>query len=150
MLELLTWRRSPWSLFDEIESLHEDLSRMVSEWMKDSTWQMGGGFPPLNVWSSPDGIVVDAELPGVDPNDLEVSVHEDALTIAGKVNGRELQEGEKYLRRERPVGEFSRTVQLPFRASSEGVKASYKNGVLRVVVPRAEEDKPRRITVESA
>lgn len=150
MLELLTWRRSPWSLFDEIEAIHEDLNRLVSEWAGDGTRQLMGEYPRLNVWSCSDGIVVDAELPGADPKDVEVSVHEDELKISGRVNGRQLQEGERYLRRERPVGEFSRTLWLPFRASSDGVKASYKNGVLRVIVPRAEEDKPKRIEVESA
>jgi HSP20 family protein len=104
----------------------------------------------LNVWSYADGIVIDAELPGVDPKDVDVSVVGDELTLRGKVNVLEPREGETYHRRERPAGEFSRTLQLPFRADTGGVKANYKNGVLRLTVPRSEEERPKKVVVEAA
>jgi HSP20 family protein len=104
----------------------------------------------LNVWSSADGLVIDAELPGVDPKDVDVSVLGDELTLRGKVNVQEPRTGEAYHRRERPAGEFARTLQLPFRAATGAVKANYKNGVLRLTVPRSEEEKPKKIAVQAA
>lgn len=155
MLELTRFERDPWSIFDELESLQQNLDRAL--------WDMGGAqrapgssrrrrmaFPPLNVWSSEHGIVVDAELPGVDANAIDISVTGDELTIKGKVNACEPAREDTYHRRERPAGEFSRTLQLPFRADGNGVKAAYKNGLLRVTVPRAEEEKPRKIAIEAA
>jgi HSP20 family protein len=104
----------------------------------------------MNVWTSADGIVIDAELPGVDPKDVDIAVQGDELTLRGKVNVADAAEGETFHRRERPTGEFARTLQLPFRANSGAVTANYKNGVLRVTVPRSEEEKPRKIAIEAA
>jgi HSP20 family protein len=104
----------------------------------------------MNVWSSPDGIVIDAELPGVDPKDVDISVVGDELTLRGRVNAQDTGKGETWHRRERPSGEFSRRLQLPFRAEAGAVKATYKNGVLRLIVPRREEEKPKKIAVEAA
>ena len=86
------------------------------------------------------------ELPGVDPEDLDISIVSDSLTLSGE---RPLeQDGDvKYHRRERWHGSFSRTMQMPFRVDSENVEANFRNGVLEVLLPRAEEDKPRRISV---
>jgi HSP20 family protein len=151
MFELLTWPRNPWSIFDELESLHEDMTQAI---------EGSGGrrlrrryrpeFPLMNVWSNPDGMVIDAELPGVNPEDVDVSVVGDELTLQGKVNATEPKEGETAYRRERPSGEFVRTLRLPFRADTGAVKAAYKNGILRVTVPRSEEEKPKKIAVEAA
>jgi HSP20 family protein len=104
----------------------------------------------MNVWSSADGIAIDAEMPGVDPKDVDISVVGNELTLRGTVNAQEPRKGETYHRRERPVGQFARTLQLPFRADAAAVKAAYKNGVLRLTVPRREEEKPRKIAIEAA
>jgi HSP20 family protein len=148
MLELVTWPRNPWSIFDELESIQEDMSRMLGAQPSGRSWRRRSAYPLMNVWSAKDGIVVDAELPGVKPEDVEISVLGDELTLRGKVNAGELPEGERYHRRERPAGEFVRTLTLPFRAAADGVKANYSNGVLRLTVPRSEEEKPRKILIE--
>jgi len=150
MFDLVTWPRNLWSLFDELESLQADMNRIFSGRGHTRPWRGGAAYPLVNVWSSSDGIVVDAELPGVDPKDVDISVVGDELTLRGKVNAQDSQKGETYHRRERPTGEFERTFRLPFRADVNAVKASYKNGVLRLTVPRTEEDKPRRIAIEAA
>jgi len=103
----------------------------------------------MNMWSSPDGVVVDVELPGADVKDLDVSVTGDELTVRGKVNGAPA-EGEAIHRRERPTGEFARTVSLPFRVAANELKAVYRNGLLRITVPRPEEEKTRKIEIEAA
>lgn len=103
----------------------------------------------MNVWSANDGIVIDAELPGIDPKDVDISVKGDELTLKGKINDGEEKEQESYLRRERPAGGFERVLRLPFRADTDGVKANYRNGILRLSVPRSEDEKPKKIAVEA-
>jgi len=150
MFNLITWPRNPWSIFDDLESIQEDMNRAFSERGYERPLRRSRPtFPLLNVWSSEDGLVIDAELPGVDPKDVDISVLGDVLTLRGKVNVQEPARGEAYHRRERPTGEFARTLQLPFRANAGGVKANYKNGVLRLTVPRSEEEKPKKIAVEA-
>jgi HSP20 family protein len=150
MLELMIGPRNPWSIFDELESLQADMNRILAA-PEAARWNRGGrAYPPLNVWSSAEGLVLDAEMPGVDPQDVELAVDGDALTLRGRVNAAAPAEGETVLRRERPAGEFQRTLQLPFRANAGAVKATFKNGILRVAVPRAEEEKPRKIAIEAS
>jgi len=156
MLELVTWPRSPWSVFDELEALQSNMNRMLAgqssrEASRPShAWRRRSTYPLMNVWTAKDGIVIDAELPGADPKDVDIAVQGDELTLSGKVNVVDAAEGETYHRRERPAGEFARTLQLPFRADAEAVKANYKNGVLRVTIPRSEEEKPKKIAIEAA
>lgn len=151
MLEQVSWPRNPWSIFDDLESLQESMNKAFSnQGYANPLRRSRPTYPLLNVWSSPNGIIIDAELPGVDPKDVDVSVRGDELTLRGKVNMQEATGKETYQRRERPAGEFVRTLQLPFRADPNGVKANYRNGILRLNVPRSEEEKPKKIAVEVA
>ena len=151
MFEVMIGPRSPWTVFDELESIQENMNRMLAGPDPDRYARRSrAAYPPLNVYSTTDGLVIDAELPGVDPQDVEISVVGDELLLRGKVNVQEPAAGETVLRRERPVGEFERTLQLPFRANTGGVKATFKNGLLRIAVPRSEEEKPRKIAIEAA
>lgn len=149
MFEAVTWPRNPWSIFDELESMQADMNRWFSGRGRGGARRPRPSYPLMNVWTSKEGVVIDAELPGVEPGDVDVSVRGDELTIQGKVDGVH-KEGETFHRRERPSGAFVRTLQLPFRADSGGVKAAYKNGLLRLTVPRPEEEKPRKIAIEAA
>ena len=90
--------------------------------------------------------VIVAELPGVEREDLEVQVHHDTLALHGTRRPAAERE-EAYHRRERRGGAFTRTIQLPYRVDPERVEAQLENGVLRLSLPRPEEDKPRRITI---
>lgn len=148
MFEVVRWPRSPWSIFDELESLQSTWNRPAGDADGDiALRRRRPAYPLMNVWSGADGIVVDAELPGVDSKDIDISVQGDELTVRGKVNIGQAAEGVTYYRRERPAGEFIRTLQLPFRADSGAVKAAYKNGILRISVPRHEAEKPRKVAV---
>jgi HSP20 family protein len=153
MLSLATWPRSAWSIFDELESLQEDMTQMLSGRAglgSGRPWRGRQSYPLMNIWSSAEGVVIDAELPGVDPKDVDISVLGDRLTLQGKVATGEESDETTYHRRERPAGQFVRTLHLPFRADPGGVKASYTNGVLRITIPRSEEEKPRKIAIEAA
>lgn len=104
-------------------------------------------YPKINAWSSPDHVMITAELPGLNPEDLDISVQNCTITLSGTAPARARQQGETYLRSERRSGKFQRQLELPFRVASQKVTAEYKNGVLSLVLPRAEEDKARSIPV---
>ncbi|MCI0395314.1 MAG: Hsp20/alpha crystallin family protein [Chloroflexi bacterium] len=105
-------------------------------------------FPLINLYAGDEGVIATAEIPGVSPENLNITVEGDLLTLSGS---RPVEEGDSltYHRRERVVGEFSRTVQLPFRVNAEKVEANFRNGVLHITLPRLEEDKPRKISVKT-
>ncbi|MCO6432629.1 MAG: Hsp20/alpha crystallin family protein [Deltaproteobacteria bacterium] len=104
-------------------------------------------YPALNVYANAEAAWVTAELPGIDAKGTEISVLGKALTIKGEHKSEPLAEGEKFVRRERPEGKFARTIELPFAVDPEKVEATYKDGVLRINLPRAERDKPKKITI---
>ena len=112
--------------------------------------QVAPKFPAINIWANEDGVAVSAKLSGVTAENIDISVKENTVTIAGTREPITLDEGQKFLRRERRDGDFSRTFRLPFVVDSNGVEAVFKNGILNVSLPRAEEDKPRKISVKAA
>lgn len=107
-------------------------------------------YPPVNISVTDDDAVVTAELPGVDPENLEIAVHNDTVTLKGSRVPVKLGEDEVIRRSERGHGQFTRTLTLPFRLNPESVKASLQKGVLTLTLPRAEQDKPRKIQVKAA
>lgn len=106
-------------------------------------------YPAVNIWTNPDGQIISAEMPGVIPEDIDIDVTGDALSISGIRYSDEVSKEARYHRRERNYGSFSRTIQLPFMIDTNKVEASFKNGVLLISLPRAEADKPKKITVTS-
>lgn len=108
----------------------------------------GSSYPPLDVMVGDSSVVLRAEVPGMSPEHLDLSVTGSTVTLKGERSTEESDaQGSKYLRRERGVGAFSRTVELPFPVEAERVQADYKHGILTVTLPRAEADKPKRITI---
>lgn len=103
--------------------------------------------PPLNVWLGDERAVVALEVPGADPKSFDITVDEQRIRITGEVPADEPPEGHKLLRRERSVGRFERTVELPFRVESTEVEAAYERGILRIEAPRARAERPRRVEV---
>jgi HSP20 family protein len=134
------------SVWQEMERMRRQLDRMTDGLPTRAV----PSFPALNVWSNADGLLVTAELPGVEPGDLDIAIVDKVLTLSGKREAAELPEGARYHRRERGCGQFSRSIQLPYRIEQDQVEATFKNGVLTINLPRAEEEKPRRISVQAA
>lgn len=123
----------------------------------DMDFQLGGtsgpvqsNFPAMNVWVGDDGVIVTAEIPGILPENLDITVKGDRLTVSGDRNLDELPEGARYNRRERGQGQFSRTLQLQFQVDAENVGATFKNGILQIELPRLLEEKPKKIEIRSA
>ena len=106
-------------------------------------------FPGTNMWVSDDDAVVMTEIPGIDPGALEISVVKDSLTLRGSRQAEEMKEGESYHRRERWNGKFTKTLHLPFAVESAKVEARFSKGVLSIFLPRAESEKPRKISIKS-
>jgi HSP20 family protein len=107
-------------------------------------------FPPVNILTSEDDVVITSEIPGINPDDIDLTVTGDTLTIKGSRPQLELKEGHTWQRRERSGGDFFRTIQLPFDVDSAHVEADYTKGILRVTLPRAESEKPKKISVKTA
>jgi len=128
----------PWR---EFERMSREVSRMGTHTTHD--------FPLVNVWTSADKALITTEVAGMDPEDVDISVADEVITIKGKRNSTELKEGETYHRRECWGGQFSKSIVLPFRAENSKVEAKYQKGVLTISVPRAEADKPRKIAISS-
>lgn len=134
-------RRSLWREFDRLQ-------REMNRIMDNYTPSTAAAFPALNVWAGEERVLVTAELPGVDPDGLDISIVGDTLTLSGE-RPLEQENNVKYHRRERWHGNFSRTMQMPFRIDAQNVEANFRNGVLEIYLPRAEEDRPRRISVSA-
>ncbi len=107
-------------------------------------------FAAVNVWASEDAVRVVADLPGVEPNDLDVQIEGDTIEIRGERRASVLAEGERYLQQDRRCGSFRRVVELPYEVQSEDVKAQYRNGRLEITLPRHESTKPKKIEVKTS
>ncbi len=149
MLALTRWPGNPWSIFDEFEPVTRVLNQAGLKGGAGHAWSSHSAYPLVNVWQSGDDLMIDAEIPGVDPADVEVSINGGELTLSGKVKQRAESDNEIVLRSERASGDFLRRLKLPFKVESGAVKANCKNGILRIHLPRAAEEKPRRIAIEA-
>jgi len=108
-----------------------------------------GTFPAVNIYEQDDGIVLMAEVPGVKPEQLDLTVVGDSVVLRGQRQEEEPPEGNRYYRRQRPVGTFTRTVTLPEPIDPNSVNAEYKNGVLKVHMQKAEQAKAKKIAIKS-
>jgi HSP20 family protein len=138
--------RSPWS---EMSRLRREMDRAYDRMYNWSALSGAPSYPALNVWTEANAAVVTAELPGLDPESIDISVQDDTLTVRGTHEREQMDEDVTYHRQERRFGTFARTIQLPFRVQGDEVNATFEKGVLRISLPRAEEDKPKRITVRA-
>jgi HSP20 family protein len=116
------------------------------------TWRTLGSngesiAPPLDVYETPDEIVVSAVLPGLRAEDVEITMTGQNLTLRGEFKASEEVKREQYLYRERRFGSFNRSLQLPVRVQGENAEATFADGVLTLRVPKAEEVKPRQIRI---
>ena len=125
------------------------LRREVDRLFRGRTVPPADAFPPVNVWTDEDGAVVTAELPGVEPEALEITTTGQALTIRGKRESEEAGEGATWYRHERASGSFVREIELPFAIDHDHVEATCRDGILEIRLQRCEADKPKKIAVQS-
>ena len=130
--------------------LSREMHRLFADGARLANHNTTSTYPAMNVWANEDGALVTAELPGVNADELEIALVDDMLTVSGKRQAEALEDGERLYRRERGYGEFTRTFQLPFTVEADDVEAAFEKGVLNIVLPRAEADKPKKIAVQAA
>jgi HSP20 family protein len=142
---------SNWPSFDRLSSLRNDLDRLFDlSWSGRDSGLFSGWSPALDVFDEKDHFVVNAELPGMKKEEIELSFQDGMLSISGeRKQSTEKTEGETY-RSERYFGKFQRSVTLPTAVDSSKISASYKDGVLSVTLPKSEAAKPKQIQVNVA
>jgi len=132
--------RLTWPGFGRLSSLQDELERLFETPL--TNWA-----PALDVYEDKDNFVVHTELPGLKREDIEVTLEDGGLVISGERKAEEKRNEGEIRRQERFYGKFQRALTLPAPVAADKVKAQYKDGVLTVTVPKAEEAKPRKIDV---
>ncbi len=139
-----------WTPFNRMSSLRDEIDRLFDLSMPTLTRDVGlfsGWTPALDLFQDKDNVFVKVELPGMKKEEIQISLHNGLLTISGERKREEKSgEGETF-RSESYYGKFHRTVTLPTMVESNNVKATYKDGILEVTLPKAEEAKPKQIEV---
>jgi HSP20 family protein len=140
-----------WDPFNEMLSLREAMNQLVEgSFIRPGTMLAGATASqtfPLNIYGTPDELKVEALLPGISEEDVQVEFDRGVLTIAAKRQGPEVAGGGRWYLQEFHPGQFSRSLTLPFPVEVDRVVAHYANGVLTLTLPKAEAAKPRRIQV---
>lgn len=142
-----------WEPFGGLISLRQAMDRLFEEsFVRPShVWGLfgGGAQPPIDMYQTPHEAVVKASLPGVKPEDVEVTITDGTLTIKGETTVTEEVKREDYLYQEHRYGGFARSIALPRTLQSEKAEATFENGVLTLTIPKAEEAKPKTIEVKT-
>ncbi len=138
--------------FRELLSLQDRMSRLVDDSYRRQNdgddWALGGSWAPaVDIYEHEGTIVLKAELPGVDPKDVDVRVENNLLTLRGERKFDHEVKRESYHRVERSYGAFSRSFTLPNVVDTQNIKAEYRDGVLRMSLPKREEAKPKQIQI---
>lgn len=140
-------RYQPTSVWREMDRLQRDMNRLFDD-LYPSRMRTAPSFPAVNVWADEESVIVTAELPGMNKDDIELNVLDNTFTLSGERKFEPLPENAHYHRQERGQGKFTRNMQLPYKVNANKTKATFKNGVLEVKLPRAEEDKPKKIAIK--
>jgi HSP20 family protein len=139
--------RFMWDPWQEMRRLQREMEQFAAR-VPTLRWPLRGEYPPLNVMRNENGIAVEALFPGIDRASLDVTVIGDAVTIRGERKAEPGIPEERYHRRERPLGTFSRTVSVGERLDANKAQATYSNGILRVQLASADAA-PKKIAIQS-
>ncbi len=136
-----------WSLWDEFDRLERQVDQLFNAYTGLMT--PPSDFPPINIWASDEASVITAELPGVEPKEVEIHATGDTITISGERTLEPVAKNARVHRQERESGKFVRTIELPFPIQTDRVDAKMEKGILNVYAPRMEADKPKKIAIKS-
>lgn len=145
----------PFDPFQELSSIRESMNRMFEDFFgrrgssslalpSEGLWQ-----PAVDVIEKDNEIIVKANLPGVDPKNVEVNVTEDSVSLKGEIQEDKEEKDANYYRRERYYGSFRRVIPLSVKVKADEAKAKFKNGTLEITIPKAEETKGKTLTIET-
>ena len=142
-----------WSQLPSISSLQGEMNRMFDQFFKswefpEIGFETGTWAPPIDLAETNDKVIVRAEIPGIDPKEVDISIQGDTLTIKGEKKEEKEEKGENFYRLERRYGSLLRSIDLPSSVDTNKVTAECKNGVLEITLQKKEEVKPTQITVK--
>ena len=151
-MNLIKWQRPTlrtWPGLGRLSDLRDEIDRLFESPLgaTRTSQLLSGWTPALDVYEEKDHFIVKAELPGMKKEDIEVSFHDGGLSISGERKSETKHEDAEVYRAERFFGRFQRTVALPTPVAVDKAKASYKDGVLTITLPKTEEAKPKHIDV---
>ncbi len=140
-----------WDPFKEIERLHDEINKVfntsrvpsLQEGEEKVTW-----YPMVDIYEDAENVRITAELPGIDPKNVDVQVNGDVLTLRGERKLEKEDKKENYVRVERAYGTFMRSFTLPEYVDANKIKAEYKKGVLTLTLPKKPETKPKQISIK--
>ena len=141
-----------WNPRRELFGLHNSINRMFDNFISptvrsDEVLSVWGWNPVVDIYENEENIVITAELPGVDKKDMTVDVKGRVLTLKGERSTDNEVKEDNYYRQERCYGKFERCFTLPVEIDPEKIKADYKDGVLKIDIPKAEESKPKQVSI---
>jgi HSP20 family protein len=136
----VTSRQPP--MQQQMRQMQDELNRMIGT-LRAPVRE----FPTMNIWANPTGAIVTAQVPGVDPEQLDIAVHQETVSLRGTREMEDFGEGAVIHRQERPTGNFTRSFVLPFRVDADAVQAKFERGVLTLNLPRPASDQPHKIKV---
>lgn len=150
-MTLIRWQKpdvSNWP-FEQLTQLRDEMNRLFESPFDGLTRNQlfNTRAPAIDLYQDRDNVIVRAEVPGMKKEDIEVSLHAGALIISGERKAEDRREEAENYRAERFFGRFQRSVALPVAVTPDKVKANYKDGILTVTLPKAEEAKPKQIEV---
>jgi HSP20 family protein len=146
-MELIRWNpmRDMFSFRHQMNHLFDDVFKPVVR--GDSRLSMWNWNPTVDIYDNDENIVIKAELPGIDKKDIVIDVKDGVLTLKGERSFDNEVKEEKYYCRERTFGKFERVFRLPADIDPEKISADYKDGILKIDIPKPEEQQPKQITV---
>ena len=146
MSELILWKNQ------EIVKLRRDMQRLFNRFWYGFGVQMfpeeAGGIPSIDLSETEDLLTLKAICPGINPEDMDISVTEDTLFIQGETREETIEESATYQKVLRRSGSFSRTISLPCKIKVDEIEAVYKEGILKITMPKCEPDKARGIRIQ--
>lgn len=134
------------SLRDAMDRLFEDSFIRPSQWVNG---QNGAFGVPVDLWETSEAYHLRADVPGLTPDDIEINATSDTITFSGEVKAEAAGENDVWLRRERRYGKFTRSFTLPLQIDANKIDATFENGTLHLVLPKADEVKPKQIKVRA-
>jgi HSP20 family protein len=150
---LTRWQRpevATWPGFGQLTSLRDEIDRLFETPLAELTHGsqlLSGWTPALDMYEDKDNVYVRAELPGMKKEEIDLSLHNGALSVSGERKQESKFENAEVYRAERFIGRFQRSITLPTPVAADKVKAQYKDGILTVTLPKTEEAKPKHINV---
>lgn len=138
-----------WSAFDQLHNLRDEINRFFDPQFSNGNSDVFNTWAPaLDLYEDKDNLVLRAELPGLKKEDIDISIHENVISVSGERKNEKKYEAGETSREERVFGRFTRSLKLPKQVEAGKIKAVYKDGILTVTLPKAEESKPRQIAIK--